>query len=72
MVESIKTNLPQGMMIRKSVEEPIAYGLVALILDIQTLENDNVMDSLENAVHSSKFVSEIEVLGISRLSTKIA
>jgi elongation factor 1-beta len=69
--ESIQSNLPGEMIIKRRIEEPIAYGLVALVLDVQIPEKDGIMESLENAVRLSEFVSEIEVLGISKLSTKI-
>ena len=69
--ESVQTNLHGEMIIKRRVEEPIAFGLVALVLDIQIPEKDGIMESLENAVRLSEFVSEIEVLGISKLSTKI-
>ena len=71
MVKSITTKLPKTMSVMRSVEEPIAYGLVALVLDIKIPEEDGTMENLENAIHGSNLVSEIEVLGISRMSTKI-
>jgi len=71
VAESIQNSLPVGMTVKRKMEEPIAYGIVALIMDIQIPEKDGVLETLENTVRSSKFVSEFEVLGVSKLSTKI-
>lgn len=69
--KSIQENLPSGIEIRKVVEEPIAFGLVASIIDFIIEDKEGEMDRLEKLVHSSKLVSEIEVLGISKVSTSL-
>jgi elongation factor 1-beta len=71
LVESIRGKLPVGMAVKNASEEPIAFGLVASILDIQMEEKDGAMDSLEEAVRSSDLVSQLDVLGISRDSTSL-
>jgi len=71
MVASIERVLPKGAVIKKTGEEPIAYGLVALLLDIQVEEKEGAVDRVEEAVKTSELVSEIEVKGISKLSTRV-
>ena len=71
IVESIKNKLPDGVSIKKQNEEPIAFGLIASILDIQLEEKDGAMDALEEAIRASDIVSQVDVIGISRSSTNI-
>lgn len=71
VVESIKDKLPNGVAIRKVSEEPIAFGLIASILDIQLEEKDGAMDALEEAIRTSSIVSQIDVIGVSRSSANI-
>ncbi|MEM1525445.1 MAG: elongation factor 1-beta [Nitrososphaerales archaeon] len=71
MAESIQKNLPKGMEIVSKYEEPIAFGLSALILNIKLEEKEGVMEALEKAVKSSKYVSEIQVIGVSTYSTHL-
>jgi elongation factor 1-beta len=69
--ESIKKSLPSGIEIRRIVEEPIAFGLVASIIDFLIEDKEGEMDRLEELLRSSELVSEIEVLGISKVSTSL-
>ncbi len=71
IVESIKNKLPDGVSIMNQNEEPIAFGLIASILDIQLEEKDGAMDALEEAIRASDIVSQVDVIGISRSSTNI-
>ncbi len=71
IVESIKNKLPDGVSIKKQNEEPIAFGLIASILDIQLEEKDGLMDALEEVIRDSSIVSQVDVIGISRSSTNI-
>jgi len=71
LIDSVKRVLPEDMSVVREGEEPIAFGLVASILDVQVEERDGVMDDLEDSVHSSSLVSQIEVLGVSRMSTRL-
>jgi elongation factor 1-beta len=67
----IKANLPQGMSVRSTREEPIAFGLNALMLDFLIEEKEGATDELENAVRKSDLISDLQVLGVSRMSTKL-
>ncbi|MCL4519632.1 MAG: hypothetical protein M1587_10600 [Thaumarchaeota archaeon] len=57
--------------IRSSKEEPIAFGLVALVADFITDDVAGAMDEVENAIRSSRLVGEFEVLGASRISANV-
>lgn len=67
----IEASLPVGMSIISHGEEPIAFGLVALILNIELEEKEGMMERLENAVRGAPSVSQIDVLGVSRKSAKL-
>jgi elongation factor 1-beta len=71
MVKSIKNNLEGDMHIVRVAEDPIAFGLSAVILDIVIEDREGKMDKLEEKIKSSNFVSQIDVIGVSRFSTKI-
>lgn len=72
IVKSIKGNLPSGVSIKNENEEPIAYGLIATILDILLEDKDGSIDALEEAIRLSKIVSQVDIIGISRTSAKIS
>jgi len=57
--------------VRSSKEEPIAFGLVALIADIITDDVAGAMDKVEDSIRSSSFVGEFEVIGSSRISATV-
>ena len=57
--------------IRNSTEEPIAFGLVALIADFITDDVSGAMEEIENSIKASKFVGEFDVLGSSRISATV-
>ncbi len=65
----IKSSLPAGMTLRASREEPIAFGLVALIVDIQFEERDKAMDEIESLLQNLDQVSQVDVTAVSKLST---
>ena len=71
LVESVKSKLPAEMVIKRTSEEPVAFGLVATILDVQMEEKDGLMDALEEAVRYSELVSQLDVLGVSRVSASL-
>lgn len=57
--------------IRNSKEEPIAFGLVALIADFITDDVSGAMEEIENSIRASKLVGEFDVLGTSRISATV-
>jgi elongation factor 1-beta len=70
ILEDIKARNPQ-IAIRSSKEDPIAFGLVALIADFVTDDESGAMETIENAVRASDLVGEFEVLGASRISAEV-
>ena len=57
--------------VRSSREEPIAFGLVALIADIISDDVAGAMEQVENSIRSSELVGEFEVVGTSRISATV-
>jgi elongation factor 1-beta len=70
ILDDIKARNPH-ILIRSSKEEPIAFGLVALIADFVTDDKAGAMEEIENAVRSSDLVGEFDVLGASRISAEV-
>ena len=70
IVADIKTLNPQ-IEIRSTRDEPIAFGLVALIADFLTDDVSGAMDQIEDSIRKSSLVGEFEVLGASRISATV-
>ncbi|MFQ5969953.1 MAG: elongation factor 1-beta [Nitrososphaerales archaeon] len=66
VVNKLKSSLPDGMEIKNSAEEPIAFGLNALIVDFLIDDKEGQMDKLESMVKDTEGVSEIQVVHVSR------
>jgi translation elongation factor aEF-1 beta len=65
--EKIKTSLPQEVSVYKFLEEPIAFGLVALIAHILVPEEKSgEMEKVENTIKNIKGVSNIETFMMQR------
>ncbi|HXY83085.1 MAG TPA: elongation factor 1-beta [Candidatus Saccharimonadales bacterium] len=63
----IEQSLPSGSSVQKYDEEPIAFGLVALIAHVVLPEDvEGKMDQVEEAIKSVELVSEIQVLRVVR------
>lgn len=71
LLKDISDALLEGMAIRNSTEEPIAFGLVALIVDIKFEDKEGSMEELENLLNSIENISQIEVKAVSKLSTSV-
>ncbi len=69
--ELIKEKLPDGMSIKNSRIEPIAFGLNSLLVDFAIDDKEGQMDKLEENVKSIEGVSEIQVINISREAAKL-
>ena len=65
--ERIIKALPEDMEVKASGERPIAFGLVALVVDIHFNEQDGLQDKLEEILQNIEGVSEIEALQLFRL-----
>jgi elongation factor 1-beta len=63
----IEHSLPSGSTVQRYDEEPIAFGLVALIAHVALPEDvEGKMDQVEEAIKSVKLVSEIQVQKVIR------
>ncbi|MDE1857640.1 MAG: elongation factor 1-beta [Thaumarchaeota archaeon] len=71
IVDSVAPLLPQTAKIRGQKIEPIAFGLSAVIVDIVAPEEEGMVDKVEEAVSKSPLVSQYEVTGVSRMSSKL-
>jgi elongation factor 1-beta len=64
----IQASLPGGSVVQKFEEEPVAFGLVALIAYVVLPEDAaGQMDQVEDAIRSVDQVSQIEVLRVGRV-----
>jgi translation elongation factor aEF-1 beta len=63
----IQESLPDGSSVQKFEEEPVAFGLVALIAHVVLPEDvEGKMDQVEQAIRAVDLVSEIQVLRVGR------
>lgn len=63
----VQASMPIGSTVQKFEEEPIAFGLVALIAHVILPENvEGKMDQVEEAIRAVDQVSEIQVLRVGR------
>ncbi len=71
MVDSVAGLLPKDAKVRSHREEPIAFGLVAAIVDVVAPEEEGMVDKVEESVTKSPLVSQYEVTGVSRMSSRL-
>ena len=71
VIESLSKTMPQGMEMKSSSLEPIAFGLKAIVGDFLLDDAEGQMDKLEEAIKRVEGVGEIEVTNISRQSVRM-
>jgi elongation factor 1-beta len=71
IVDSVAGLLPTTARIRSQKVEPIAFGLSAVLLDVVVPEEEGAVDRIEEAVSKSPLVSQYEVTGVSRMSSRL-
>lgn len=65
--EAIGRALPKSAFIHRIDEEPIAFGLVALIAHIVMPEMSGELDKVEEALRGVEGVSEVETLLVRKI-----
>ena len=65
ILELVKSNLKDASVV-SSREEPIAFGINALILDVRAKDEEGVPDRVENAIKRSTLVSQADIIAVSR------
>jgi len=64
----VQSSLPAGSTVQKFEEEPVAFGLVALIAYVVIPQDaGGQMDQVEESIRSVDQVSQIEVLRVGRV-----
>ncbi len=71
IVDSVAKALPPHAMIRGQEIEPIAFGLSAIIIDVVVPEEEGVIDKIEDAVSKAPLVGQSELMGVSRMSSRL-
>ncbi len=66
LTRHISEHLPENSKIEGFSEEPIAFGLNALILLVSMSDEEGVMNKVEEAIRATQGVSEIQVMSVSR------
>jgi elongation factor 1-beta len=64
--KKVETALPAGTAVARFDEEPIAFGLVALVARVAMPEAEGQMDKVEEALKSVENVGEIQVVNVWR------
>ncbi len=63
----VQSSLPAGSTVQRFEEEPVAFGLVALIAYVILPEDaEGKMDQVEEAIRAVDLVGEIQVLSVGR------
>ena len=65
--EKITKQLADIASIKRFAEEPIAFGLCALKVNMVLAEKDGIMDETEKILNSIEEVGQLQVLGMTRL-----
>jgi translation elongation factor aEF-1 beta len=65
--QAIERELPEDVTIHKLVEEPIAFGLVALIAHVVIPEEEGRLDAVEQILQTIEGVGQTEVLLVRRV-----
>lgn len=65
--EKITKELSEIASIQRFAEEPIAFGLSALVVNMVLPETEGILDETEKKLTDMEEVSQIQTLGVNRL-----
>jgi translation elongation factor aEF-1 beta len=71
LLEAIKGNLEAEMSVRSSKEDPIAFGLYSLTVDVVAPEVEGMVDKVEKAVSTAANVAQSDLVAVSRMSSTL-
>ncbi len=71
LLESISSALGPDRPVRASKNEPIAFGLYALVIDVVVEEGEGAIDRVEQTVAAAPMVGQSELQGVSRQSSTL-
>jgi elongation factor 1-beta len=71
IVTTLRQNPPNGIVVKQSAKEPIAFGLNAIVADFLLDDAEGEMDRLEDSLKGIPGVGEVEVVFVSRQSVNI-
>ena len=64
---TIESSMPEGAKLHEMNEEPIAFGLVAIILQFITEDGEGGSEAVEEMVQGIEGVASFEITGVGRL-----
>ena len=64
---AIESSIPEGAKLHEMSEEPIAFGLVAVILQFITEDGEGGSEAVEEMVQAIDGVASFEITGVGRL-----
>ena len=64
---AIESSMPEGAKLHEMSEEPIAFGLVAVILQFITEDGEGGSEAVEEMVQAIEGVASFEITGVGRL-----
>lgn len=65
-INAIEAEVKQKIAPQKIAQEPVAFGIVSLIVTKLVEEEEGAMESTENAIRSVSGVGEVEIVEINR------
>ena len=64
---AIESSMPEGAKLHEMSEEPIAFGVVAIILQFITEDGEGGSEPVEEMVQGIEGVASFEITGVGRL-----
>ncbi|MBC7115357.1 MAG: elongation factor 1-beta [Archaeoglobi archaeon] len=65
--KKIEEGMPQGAKLQRVSEEPVAFGLKALVADVIVDDAEGGTDKIEDFISSLDGVSSIQIVSLTRL-----